>query len=41
MSQNGIMSGVASGSGLVIAVGGEDEVGTIPMSEPIVLMSCN
>jgi hypothetical protein len=41
MTQNGIMSGVASGSGLVIAVGGQDEVGIIPMSEPIVLMSCS
>ncbi len=41
MTQTGIMSGVASGSGLVIAVGGQDEVGAIPHSEPIVVMSCN
>jgi hypothetical protein len=41
MTQTGVMSGVASGSGLVIAVGGQDEDGSIPNSEPIVVMSCN
>jgi len=41
MTQTGIMSGIASGSGLVIAVGGQDEEGSIPNSEPIVVMSCN
>jgi hypothetical protein len=41
MTQTGIMSGIASGSGLVIAVGGQAEQGTIPNSEPIVVMSCN
>jgi hypothetical protein len=41
MTQTGIMSGVASGSGLVIAVGGQGEEGSVPHSEPIVVMSCN
>jgi hypothetical protein len=41
MTQTGIMSGITSGSGLVIAVGGQDEDGSIPHSEPIVVMSCN
>lgn len=41
MTQTGVMNGVTSGAGLVIAVGGQEEDGTIPHSEPIVVMSCS
>ncbi len=40
-TQPGIMSGIASGSGLVIAVGGQDDQGGGSPSEPIVLMTCS
>ncbi len=40
-TQLGIMSGIASGSGLVIAVGGQDDQGSGNPSEPIVLMTCS
>jgi hypothetical protein len=41
MTQTGIISGIASGWRLVIAVGGQDEEGSVPNSEPIAVMSCN
>jgi hypothetical protein len=40
MTQNAVMNGVASSSGLVIAVGGQEN-DALPNSEPIVVMSCN
>jgi hypothetical protein len=40
-TQLGLMSGIASGSGLVIAVGGQDDDGGGSPSEPIVLMTCS
>jgi hypothetical protein len=39
MTQQGLLNGIATGSGLVIAVGGQ--TGVAPKDQPIVLMSCS
>jgi hypothetical protein len=41
MTQEGFLNGIATGSGLVIAVGGQSETGVTAHDQPIVVMSCS